>query len=248
MQFNGRTIIVTGAGNGIGLGIAKEFGVNGANVVISDLDSQTGFRAEKCLLEDRSKAIFLQTDVRDEESVRKLFDEVVSRFGHVDVVVNNAGISQFHDFFEMSPSQWDDILNTNLRSVFLCAQAAARTMKEGRGGAIINIASTRAFMSEPNTEAYSASKGGIIALTHALARTLGPYGITVNCISPGWIETGGYELLKEHDHSQHISGRVGKPEDIARACLFFADPRNNFITGENIIIDGGMTKKMMYEE
>ncbi|WP_316568331.1 glucose 1-dehydrogenase [Neobacillus sp. YIM B06451] len=247
MRFAGRTIIVTGAGNGIGLGIAREFAVQGANVVMADIDSPSGREAAESLKEVNFNAVFLETDVRSEESVSGLFEETVSRFGQIDVVVNNAGISTFHDFFEMQASQWDKILNTNLRSVFFCSQAAARIMKE-TGGTIINIASTRAFMSEPNTEAYAASKGGIVALTHALARTLGPYGITVNCISPGWIETANYDLLTERDHSQHVSGRVGKPEDIARACLFLADPRNNFITGENIIIDGGMTKKMVYEE
>ncbi|WP_053366014.1 SDR family NAD(P)-dependent oxidoreductase [Bacillus sp. FJAT-27245] len=247
MQFRGRTIIVTGAGKGIGLGIAREFAANGANVVMADFDSRIGMDAAESLQKENLSAVFLEADVRSEESVYKLFAESVSRFGQVDVVVNNAGVSTFHDFFEMAVSEWDDILNTNLRSVFLCSQAAARVMKE-RGGTIINIASTRAFMSEPNTEAYAASKGGIVAMTHALARTLGPYGITVNCISPGWIETGQYGLLSESDHRQHVSGRVGKPEDVARACLFLADPRNDFVTGENIIIDGGMTRKMMYEE
>lgn len=116
-----------------------------------------------------------------------------------------------------------------------------------KGGAIINIASTRAQMSEPHTEAYSATKGGISSLTHSLAITLGEYGIRVNSISPGWIETGDYSALREIDHSQHPSGRVGKPEDIARACCFLADLENDFITGENLVIDGGMTRKMIYE-
>ncbi|WP_409275376.1 glucose 1-dehydrogenase [Neobacillus sp. SCS-31] len=247
MQFLGKTIIVTGAGNGIGLSIAREFAVHGANVVMADIDGRSGREAAESLREENLNAVFLETDVRCEESVSGLFEETVSRFGQVHVVVNNAGVSIFHDFFEMLASQWDDIVNTNLRSVFFCSQAAARIMKV-TGGTIINIASTRAFMSEPNTEAYAASKGGIVALTHALARTLGPYGITVNCISPGWIENASYDLLSERDHSLHVSGRVGKPDDIARACLFLADPRNNFITGENIVIDGGMTKKMVYEE
>ena len=116
------------------------------------------------------------------------------------------------------------------------------------GGSIVNIASTRAFMSEPNAEAYAASKGGIIALTHALAASLSPYNITVNSISPGWIETGDYGALRDKDHSQHLSGRVGTPEDIARACMYLTQEGNNFVTGTNITVDGGMTKKMMYEE
>jgi NAD(P)-dependent dehydrogenase (short-subunit alcohol dehydrogenase family) len=116
------------------------------------------------------------------------------------------------------------------------------------GGRIINMASTRAIMSEPNSEAYAASKGGIVSITHSLAASLQPNGITVNCISPGWIQVDQNEELKETDHLQHWSNRVGKPEDIAKACIYLADLENNFINGQNIIIDGGMTRKMIYEE
>jgi len=119
---------------------------------------------------------------------------------------------------------------------------------EKNGGRIINMASTRAIMSEPNSEAYAASKGGIVSITHSLAASLQPNGITVNCISPGWIQVDQSEELKETDHLQHWSNRVGKPEDIAKACIYLADPENNFINGQNIIIDGGMTRKMIYEE
>lgn len=117
-----------------------------------------------------------------------------------------------------------------------------------KGGAIVSLASTRAEMSEPDTEAYAATKGGIVALTHALARSLGSDQITVNCISPGWIEMGDYAALRPIDHAQHLSGRVGVPEDIALACLYLTNPQNNFVTGINIMVDGGMTKKMIYEE
>ncbi|RHW31436.1 SDR family oxidoreductase [Neobacillus notoginsengisoli] len=247
MRFIGKTVVITGAGNGIGKGIARGFAAEGANVVIGDIDKGSGKRFEEELLGLKASALFIPTDIRDESGIQNLFAEAASRYGTVDILVNNAGISKFHSFFDMTPEIWDEIIDTNLRSVFLCSQAAGRIMKDN-GGTIINIASTRAFMSEPHTEAYSASKGGIVALTHALARTLGPYQITVNCISPGWIETGDYENLSAVDHSQHVSGRVGKPHDIARTCLFLADPLNDFITGENIIIDGGMTKKMIYEE
>ena len=120
-------------------------------------------------------------------------------------------------------------------------------MKSNGGGVIINIASTRALMSEPDSEAYAASKGGIVALTHALAASLAPDRIRVNCISPGWIETGDYSQLREEDHHQHLSGRVGRPDDIARACLFLSSSENDFINGENIVIDGGMTRRMIYE-
>jgi len=120
-------------------------------------------------------------------------------------------------------------------------------MRDHGGGAIVNIASTRAFMSEPDSEAYAATKGGIVALTHALAASFSKDNIRVNCISPGWIKTGDYSQLKPSDHSQHFSGRVGKPEDVAEACIYFTKEGNDFINGANIIIDGGMTRKMIYE-
>ena len=138
--------------------------------------------------------------------------------------------------------QWDTILNTNLRSSFLLTRAVITHMKKAGGGSVVNIASTRAKMSEENTEAYAASKGGLLALTHAMAISYSDDPITVNCISPGWIHTGDYDDLRDIDHEQHPSKRVGKPEDIARACLFLTQPDNDFINGENLVIDGGMTE------
>lgn len=176
--------------------------------------------------------------------------ETVNRtFGQIDVLINNAGKSVFKSPFELATEEWDDIINTNLRSVFLASREAARFMRNNKeGGAIINIASTRAIMSEPNSEAYAATKGGIVALTHALAASFSQYRITVNTISPGRIETGDYSKLRKEDHEQHFSMRVGKPDDIARACLYLTAKENNFATGINLIVDGGMTRKMIYAE
>ncbi|WP_043933511.1 SDR family NAD(P)-dependent oxidoreductase [Bacillus sp. EB01] len=248
MRFEGKTVIVTGSANGIGKGIAQMFAEEGANLALSDIDVEAGKAFAQELSRYRGEAVFFETDVKNGDSISLLVENTVKKFEKIDVLINNAGISRFNNFFELTVEEWDEVINTNLRSTFLLSQSTARMMKEKGGGKIINIASTRAFMSEPNTEAYSASKGGIVALTHALARTLGPYGITVNSISPGWIETVDYGALSERDHKQHLSERVGKPDDIARACLFLSDPLNDFITGENLTIDGGMTKKMIYEE
>ena len=129
--------------------------------------------------------------------------------------------------------------------VSFCTREAAKYMNNG--GAVVNIASTRAFMSEPNSEAYAASKGGIIALTHAMAISLGDKNIRVNSISPGWIQTNDYESLRPIDHSQHPANRVGKEGDIVRGCFYLTDSNNDFVTGQNITIDGGMTRKMFYE-
>ena len=244
-MFTQKTVIVTGAAQGIGKAIATEYAKLGANVVIADVLVEAGIQLQQQLVTQGLHARFIETDVRDEKSVMSLMDETVQHFGTIDILINNAGVSKFVDLFELSMEAFDDVLATNLRSVFLCSREAAKRMNEG---SIVNMASTRAFMSEPNSESYAASKGGIVALTHALASSLSSHNITVNSIAPGWIETGDYEALSASDHAQHFSNRVGKPEDIARACVYLTNPLNNFVNGQNITIDGGMTTKMIYEE
>jgi len=233
-MFQNKVVIVTGGAQGIGRSIVQTYVAQGANVVVADLDEPADATMH-----------FIKTDVRNETDVQALMAQTAERFGTIDILINNAGKFVVTPPNELLLEIWDDIINTNLRSVFLCAREAAKYMN---GGAIVSLASTRAFQSEPYTEAYAASKGGIVALTHALATSLAEKNITVNCISPGWIETGDYAKLREIDHVQHLSNRVGKPEDIARACLYLTHPENNFITGTNVTIDGGMTKKMLYEE
>lgn len=245
-MFQNKTVIVTGAAQGIGRSVATHFAKAGANVVIADLEHDLGVQLAGELQKEGYSAIFAETDVRSEESVTQLMEMAVARFGEIHILINNAGKGKWISPLELSLEDWDDIINTNLRSVFLCSREAAKRMNSG--GAIINLASTRAVMSEPNSEGYAASKGGILALSHALASSFSELNITVNSISPGWIETGDYDALRPSDHAQHFSNRVGKPDDIARACLYLANPENNFITGTDLTIDGGMTKKMIYEE
>ncbi|CAG9620777.1 glucose 1-dehydrogenase [Sutcliffiella rhizosphaerae] len=242
MDFHNKTVIVTGAANGIGKGISKAYVENGANVILADLDYKAGQKLEQEL---GNQSLFVQTDVRKEEDIKRLMSITMEHFKQIDILINNAGVSTFTPIHDLTLNAWDDIINTNLRSVFLGSKEASKHMKNG--GAIINIASTRAAMSEHHSEAYAATKGGIVALTHALAASLSDSNITVNAISPGWIQTENYEELREKDHTQHLSNRVGKPSDIAKACLYLTDKENNFINGENITIDGGMTKKMIYE-
>ena len=237
-------VIVTGASHGIGRGIAEAYVAKGAQVVLADVNEELGMEVSKQLV----GSVFIKTDVRKEAEIKNLMEMTIKQFGRIDILVNNAGKSDFKPLFELETAEWDDIINTNLRSVFLGSREAALQMrKQENGGSIVNIASTRATMSEPNTEAYSATKGGIVALTHALAASLAEHRITVNTISPGWIETGDYSELRDIDHEQHLSGRVGKPSDIAKACLYLTDPHNDFVTGINLVVDGGMTRKMIYE-
>ncbi|MFA9390583.1 MAG: glucose 1-dehydrogenase [Prolixibacteraceae bacterium] len=242
-----RTVIITGAGQGIGKAIALAFASKKYHVVIADINPVSGKQVMDEICEMGESAIFMKTDVTKISEIESTIDETYKKYGHINVLINNAGISEFHDPFELDEENWDKVMNTNLKSVFFASRKVAFYMKS-KGGAIINIASTRALMSEPNSEAYAATKGGVLALTHALAASFSAYKIMVNAILPGWIENGDYSALRPEDHQQHFSQRVGKPEDIARACLFLADKENTFITGAHLVIDGGMTRKMIYEE
>ncbi|WP_429884666.1 glucose 1-dehydrogenase [Geoalkalibacter halelectricus] len=244
MEKTFSTAVVTGAARGIGRAVAAELLDAGYAVVLADLDAQQG-QAAAAGLGEPARVRFVAADVADPVATAALMTEAASVFGGIDLLVNNAGIMIRKPPEELSVAEWRRVLDVNLTGPFLCARAAAPYLR-ARRGAIINIASTRALMSEPHTEAYTASKGGLISLTHALALSLGPE-IRVNCISPGWIDvSAGQESLRAADHAQHPAGRVGTPEDVARALRFLADPRNGFITGENLVLDGGMTRKMIY--
>ena len=238
-------VIVTGAGHGIGRGVAIAYAEKGSQVVLADVNEE-GCKETLRLMKNESADIIV-TDVSKPEHIEQLMNQVEEKYGRLDVLINNAGLSAFKQMDELSVDEWDTIINTNLRSVFLGSRAGAKLMRKNNGGSIINIASTRASMSEPNSEAYAATKGGIVALSHALAISLAEDHITVNSISPGWIEVEDYQSLREVDHEQHPSRRVGKPSDIGRACLFLSNPDNDFVTGENLVVDGGMTRKMIYE-
>jgi NAD(P)-dependent dehydrogenase (short-subunit alcohol dehydrogenase family) len=247
MDFIRKVVIVTGAGKGIGKKIAEVYASEGAMVVIAEKNPETGARTEKEIKTTGLKAEFIRTDVSRPDDINDLMAKVSGSYGTIDILINNAGISSWGSPYTLSIEQWDEILNTNLRGIFLCSREAAKVMREHGGGSIVNISSTRSIMSEPDSEAYAASKGGIVALTHAFAASFAKDHITVNCISPGWIETGDYDQLRKNDHEQHLTGRVGKPGDIAAACLYLTREGNDFINGANIIIDGGMTRKMIYE-
>lgn len=233
--MSGRVAVVTGAAHGIGAAIARRLAAEGWRVVGADRDEAPpvpGGRMER-------------VDVSDEAQVGALLAAVQAREGRLDGLVSNAGVMIRKPIRSLTLEEWSRVLATNLTAAFLLARAAEGLLRAAQG-AIVTIASTRARMSEPDTESYSATKGGLVALTHALAVSLGPE-VRVNCISPGWIDVKG-EALRPADHAQHPAGRVGRPEDIAALTSFLLGPQSGFITGAEFVVDGGMTRKMIYAE
>lgn len=245
--------MVTGAGQGIGRSVAAAFGQAGAALLLVDVDGAAGEDARAMLAAAGVQALSHAADVADAAGIGDAVAQAEARFGGVDVLINNAGIGGA-GILSGDLEAWDRVLAVNLRGAYVCARAVRPAMRRRGGGAIVNIASTRALMSEADTEPYAASKGGLLALTHALAVSLGPEHIRVNAICPGWIATSAWRAhgrgepprLSAADDAQHPAGRVGRPEDIASACLYLAGPGAGFVTGQHLTVDGGMTVKMIY--
>ncbi|MEI7037382.1 glucose 1-dehydrogenase [Fulvimonas yonginensis] len=251
--LDGRVVLVTGGAQGIGRGIAQAVLGAGGRVLIGDLDREAG---RACLDAWRvgERAAFVPLDVAREASVQRWVQAALERFGRIDGLVNNAGIAEPHraPLASLALADWNRYLATNLTGTFLCSKHALPALAEA-GGAIVNIASTRALQSEPDTEAYAASKGGMLAFTHALAVSAGP-AVRVNAILPGWIAVDGWKKpgerrtpkLSRKDHAQHPAGRVGMPQDIGALAVYLLSPQSGFVTGQRFVVDGGMTVKMQY--
>jgi NAD(P)-dependent dehydrogenase (short-subunit alcohol dehydrogenase family) len=239
--------LVTGGAKGIGRAIVRHLISSGWQTGIVDLPDSGSRRAFTRVRNVMANVLAIEGDVRDEETASHAVEAMMDRFGRLDGVISNAGIMIRKPLRRLTVSDWHQVLDTNLTAAFLLARAAEQPLRKAHG-AIVTIASTRALMSEPNTESYSASKGGLVALTHALAISLAP-DIRVNCVSPGWIETRDYAGLRQKNHRQHPAGRVGRPQDVAEIVSWLLDgKRSGFVTGANFVIDGGMTRKMIYEE
>ena len=234
-----KNVIVTGGGHGIGKGVVYKLLKDGYRVFVLEANSVfvEGLRG------DNENIKPYLCDVGIPEEVESTVGEIIKAYPVIDCLVNNAGIGHFESIEAMSFEKWNRILSVNLSSIFYLVKYAKPFLSDN--SAIVNIASTRALMSEPDSEVYAATKGGVVALTHAMAISLSPK-TRVNCISPGWIEVNNYDGLTASDHIQHPVGKVGHVTDIAEAVSFLLSEKASFITGQNIIIDGGMTKKMIY--
>jgi NAD(P)-dependent dehydrogenase (short-subunit alcohol dehydrogenase family) len=230
-----RVALVTGAAHGIGLAVATRLAADGWRVV----------GADRVLLQQTHGVRPVQADVSDEGQVQALVAGVQAREGRLDALVSNAGFMIRKPLRSLSLAEWSAVIGSNLTAAYLLARAAEAMLRAARGS-IVTIASTRAHMSEPDTESYAASKGGLLALTHALAVSLGP-DVRANIVSPGWIDVKGKDLRPE-DHAQHPAGRVGRPGDVAAMVAWLVGRESGFVTGAEFVVDGGMTRRMIYVE
>lgn len=247
-----KTAIITGGGQGIGRVATQYLLTHGYRVAVWEADTDALAELREAFKASSAQILFVSCDVSSEVNVRKAAEQTITHFGQIDALINNAGIMIEKSLDKLTLDEWNRVLGTNLTGAFLCAKHTA-TYLANQKGCIINICSTRAFQSEPDTFPYTASKGGLLALTHSLSVSLGP-DIRVNAISPGWIDVSALRKkakakpddLRPEDHLQHPAGRVGQADDIARMILFLIAPENSFITGQNFVVDGGMSRKMIY--
>lgn len=245
-----KVVVITGGAQGIGKIAALKLLENGWKVAVIDIDKEA---IDEIKFEAASNNLMcIHANIADGENIQASIQQVIDVFGKVDAVINNAAISCNKPISELSLEEWNRVITINITAPFLFVKYAESELRKNRG-VVINICSTRALQSEANTEAYSASKGGLLSFTHALAVSLGP-DVRVNSISPGWIDVSTVkkkskakqEQLREEDQLQHPAGRVGEAKDVANMIMFLLNEENSFITGHNFIIDGGMTKKMIY--
>ncbi|WNF35646.1 glucose 1-dehydrogenase [Bacillaceae bacterium IKA-2] len=242
MKLNGKVAVVTGGASGIGEFTARAMANEGAKVVIADMNDELGTKIAQELNEN---AIYVHVNVTNEADVKKMIDTAVSTFGKVDILVNNAGIGSMSPTADQSLEEWSKVISVNLDGVFLVAKHALKAMRKNGGGSIVNIASILGHVGQAQTAAYSASKGGVVNFTRALAVEYAKENIRVNAVCPGYIDTPLLDQLdenmKNHLISLHPIGRLGRSEEVASAILFLASDDASFVTGANLLVDGGYT-------
>jgi NAD(P)-dependent dehydrogenase (short-subunit alcohol dehydrogenase family) len=251
LDFTGKVAIVTGAGGGLGQGLARRFAEAGASVIVHYNSSKTGAKEVTRQIRERGgNAIAVQGDLTQEKDAVRLIRRAVQQFKRVDVLINNAGTYPLHSVLDMTPLEWDYVLDANLRSVFLCTQAAAKVMKEQDGGAIVNITSIESENPAPNHSHYNAAKAGVLMFTRSSAYELATHGIRVNAVAPGLIWREGLERdwpdgVQRWQKTAPLK-RLGLPDDVADACLFLASPAARWITGASLLVDGGVMTHQIF--
>ncbi len=253
MRLKGKAAIVTGAGKGIGWGIAKVFVEEGAKVVIVDWDEESGKKTAKELHDAGGDTLFVKCDVSDEDQVKAMYSKAVQTYGDIDVLVNNAGVGVYKAFMDATMADWDRALSINLKGQILCSRSAVPQMQKKGKGAIVNISSVHAFQTVNGVAPYATSKGGVFALTHAMAIDLAPT-IRVNAIAPGWIYTPLIQSIfdsysdpaaqRKEIERRALMKRIGTPEEIGDAAAFLASDKASFITGVQLFVDGGLTAQL----
>ena len=252
MSVKDKISIVTGAAKGIGEGIAQKLGEHGAKIIIADNNEEEGLKTLDRLKSMGIEGIFVKTDISNEQDVKDMIQAGVKKFGGIDILINNAGISLRKSVVDTTLEEWQRVLNINLTGAFLCSKYSIPEIEKRGGGSIVNISSFHADSTITRIAAYSASKGGLTALTRQMALDCGPLNIRVNAVSPGIIESGQL-LWKDYPNpdealNQSLAfqplGRIGTTEDVANACLFLASDQASYITGHTLRVDGGVFGKM----
>ena len=244
-RFEGKSAIVTGASRGIGREIALLLAKEGARVAVNYSGSkEKADEVVKLITESGGEAFAIQADVSDADSVKNMVDKTLEMFGSIDILVNNAGITRDNLLMRMKEDEWDDVININLKGVFLCTKGVTRQMMRQRAGRIVNVASIVGVSGNPGQANYVAAKAGVIGLTKTAAKELASRNINVNAVAPGFITTDMTDALSEEVKRQMLAviplGKLGSPEDVARTVLFLLSEDADYITGQTIHVDGGM--------
>lgn len=242
--MHNKIVVITGSARGIGYAIAKEFAIVGATTIILDLEKKVVDEAVKNLKDAKGKVDGFVADVTNADLVAKVFKFIYKKYGKIDVLINNAGITKDGLLMRMKEEDWNAVIDVNLKGTFLCTQKISRYMLKQRAGSIINISSVIGMIGNAGQANYAASKGGIIALTKSSAKEFAARNIRVNAIAPGFIETEMTKKLKADVVKKYAEAiplnRMGKPKDVADACIFLASDKAKYITGQTIRVDGGL--------